>query len=430
MIFVLWTSIESSDEEHRMMFVCREEIWSIRKNSQKISSQIETIINNSISTLAQAETFLLNTSLIWTNSLCKLLPFLQWVDRVETHKKKKHLYNSWVMRFIRLKSSPPSRDSIVFRRFSFTCWRKIPLKQIEVFLLWLSISKFSIRLLRKRTFSECRQTVGRKVLCTFIDHSLSENEENFFLTNLCKLINQQQRSLSVFQNVFRFTFVDFHWTIDKMRTVVDRSLLWQRRERTRFQWEQQSTPQSHCFCALFLSKIFFVERSIWTNKLLPLKSLVDKQKKIELFFIGKTIQSYFLENDWTLVNYSTIRSLYPTKHKWICRLKDFVKARIDFQTLIRLSSRFDLFSIIEFEWRIFASERLCFSQIVKTLRQIDLQRNNWTFFSSLVEFRHWSKCEMRDKHFSSVDLSLLLFLSGCLSEAKICNEIVHSSSLC
>ena len=82
---------------------------------------------DSTSTLAQAETLSLNTSLIWTNSLC-----LFYNESIGSKMHKKNIFTIvewwdffvWKMKFSSLIASPPS-DSIVCCRFSSTIEEKL-----------------------------------------------------------------------------------------------------------------------------------------------------------------------------------------------------------------------------------------------------------------------------------------------------------------
>ena len=115
----------------------------------------------------------------------------------------------------------------------------------------------------------------------------------------------------------------------------------------------------------------------------------------------------------------------PTKHKWISRLKDLVKlskTEIHFQRLlVSLLSRFLL--TLNITGKTFSLERFCciirLSSCQNTSSNRFAKEQLRTFFSSLVELRHWRKCQMRDEHFSSVHCWECC-LCCCLSNEKIC----------
>ena len=193
---------------------------------------------NSMSTLAQAEALSLNTSLIWTNLLCKLRLFSNESIGSKCIKKK-NIFTIvewwdlfvWEIKFSRLIASSSRPDSIVFCHFSFTCRRKIPLKQIEF-----------DKVTKCRSFSP--PTVDMEILHQTVEMML---KGNFFRMSTMKKLLEENRwsslyfhrwfvvgkrrtfllhkSFQIHQsgweivdrlskwnfNVFRFTFVDLHW---------------------------------------------------------------------------------------------------------------------------------------------------------------------------------------------------------------------------
>ena len=177
--------------------------------------------------------------------------------------KKKHLYNSRVMRFIRLRNEIlstnrlPPPDSIVFCRF---------LSTIEEKFHWNAFEQIEFdKVKKRRSFSTpivdveiCHQTVemifkGNVARMSTMKKLLEEDRWSSLHFHRWFIVEKRQKILldkSLHTHQWAAEIIEHHWKcfslyfcrfslkIDKMRTVVDRSLLWRRRERTRFQWEE------------------------------------------------------------------------------------------------------------------------------------------------------------------------------------------------
>ena len=276
----------SCDEEHRMMIIevrvqrrdliGRFQRWNQNKLSKYFFSNgnEKNLINsrqiNSMSTLAQAETLSLNTSLIWTNSFCKLRLFYN--ESIGSKCTEKNIFTVvewwdffvWKMKFSPLIASSSLRFDCLLS-FLLHLLKK---NSIETDRIWQNeeVQKFFSSDCRYRNSSSDCWNDAETELFQNVDDEKTVRRKSMKFSAFSPMIHCRKTkkisSSQIFSNSsiklrdrwssFKMKFQRFslHFRrsslkIDKMRTVVDRSRLLPKRNELCLNEEkkqEQSTP--------------------------------------------------------------------------------------------------------------------------------------------------------------------------------------------